>query len=262
MKLATWNVNSIRARKDRVLGWLDEHAPDILCLQETKVTDDLFCEDLFLVHELRTRGYQAVHHGQKTYNGVAILAREPLIEVTRGFDDGEPDEQARLIAATCAGIRVISAYTPNGKAVGSDKFAYKLDWMKRLRVHLDRHCSPDLPVALCGDFNVAPEDRDVYDPAALAGQLLCSDVERDALQHLTDWGFVDAFRLHHQDAGLYSWWDYRQLAFPKKRGLRIDMIYLSKALASRCTGAMIDREARKGKGPSDHAPVLVELRDV
>lgn len=262
MKLATWNVNSIRARKERLLGWLDQHAPDILCLQETKVTDEVFCEDPVLLQELRARGYEAAHHGQKTYNGVAILARQPLLDVTRGMGDGEPDEQARLIAATCAGIRVISAYIPNGKAVGSDKFAYKLGWLKRLRAYLDRHGAPDLPVALCGDFNVAPEDRDVYDPAALAGQLLCSDDERDALRHITDWGLVDAFRLHHQEAGLYSWWDYRQLAFPKKRGLRIDMIYLSTSLAGRCIGAMIDREARKGKGPSDHAPVVVELADM
>lgn len=261
MKLATWNVNSIRARKERVLDWLDSHAPDVLCMQETKTTDELFFEDGFLVEALRTRGYHAVHHGQKTYNGVAILAREPLTDVSRGFGDGELDEQARLIAATCAGIRVISAYIPNGKAVDSDKYTYKLAWMSRLRRYLDRDCALDSPVVLCGDFNVAPEDRDVYDPAALAGQLLCTEAERDALQHVVGWGLADAFRLHHQEAGLYSWWDYRQLAFPKKRGLRIDMIYLSQPLVSRCVGAMIDREARKGKGPSDHAPVLIELAD-
>ena len=259
MKLATWNVNSIRARQERVLAWLGEHEPDVLCMQETKATDALFLDEPFVTHELRARGYEAVHHGQKTYNGVAILARQPLGEVARGLDDGVADEQARLIAATCAGVRVISVYVPNGKAVGSDKYAYKLAWMKRLRAYLDRHCSPEQPVVLCGDFNVAPEARDVYDPEALAGDILCSDAERDALQHIVDWGLVDAFRLHHEEPGLYSWWDYRQLAFPKKRGLRIDMVYLSKPLAERCTGAAIDREARKGKGPSDHAPVVVEL---
>jgi exodeoxyribonuclease-3 len=254
MKVATWNINSIRARRDRLLGWLDEHKPDVLCLQETKVTDELFP-----MEDLREHGYHAVFHGQKTYNGVAILSREPGGDAHRGFGDGQPDDEARLIAATCGGVRVISVYVPNGKDVGTDKYRYKLDWMKRLRAYLDEHARPDQPLVLAGDFNVAPDDRDVYDPSRFQGHLLCSDAERAALSRIVDWGLTDSFRLHHEDPGLYSWWDYRQLAFPKNRGLRIDMLYISAPLTERCTAAMIDRQARKGKGPSDHAPVIMEL---
>jgi exodeoxyribonuclease-3 len=256
MKLATWNVNSVRARKERVWAWLDAHAPDVLCLQETKVVDDAFPLD-----ELGERGYDAAVHGQKTYNGVAILSRLPLADIARGFDDGEPDEQARLVAATVGGIRVISAYVPNGKEVGHEKYQYKLAWMERLHAFLARTCDPDQPVFLCGDFNVAPEDRDIWDPALWEGKILCSDAERAALQKIVDWGFVDAFRLHHEEGGLYSWWDYRQLAFPKGRGLRIDFAFITRPLADRCSDAVIDRDARKGKQPSDHAPVVVTLSD-
>lgn len=256
MKVATWNVNSIRARKERLLAWLDEHKPDALCLQETKITDDAFPAD-----EIREHGYHAIFHGQKTYNGVAILTREPVDNTTCGFGDGDPEDQARIIAGTYRGIRIVSVYVPNGKAVGTDKYHYKLEWMKRFRAYMDRCHDPNQPVIMCGDFNVAPEDRDVYNPKAWAGHVLCSDAERAALAHLVAWGFTDAFRLHHQEPGLYSWWDYRQLAFPKNLGLRIDMIYLSKPLVSRCTSAMIDRQARKGRTPSDHAPVIIELAE-
>lgn len=254
MKLATWNVNSIRARQERLLAWLDEHKPDLVCLQETKVTDDLFPHDA-----LREHGYHAAIHGQKTYNGVAILSREPLTDIQCGFDDGEPEPEARLIAASRGDKRIISVYVPNGKAVGTDKYQYKLGWMKRLRAYLDRCYRPDQAVALCGDFNVAPEDRDIYDPALWTGGILCSQPERDALQQMVDWGFVDAFRHHHGESGLYTWWDYRQLAFPRNRGLRIDMIYLSRPMLESCTAATVDRQARKGKQPSDHAPVIVEI---
>ena len=157
--------------------------------------------------------------------------------------------------------RVGIAYVPNGQSVGSEKYLYKLAWIARLRAYLDSHCSAEQPLMLCGDFNVAPEDRDLYDPDGMAGQILCSAAERAALAHVLDWGLSDAFRLHHPEPGLYSWWDYRQLAFPKNRGMRIDMIYVSAPLAPRCMAASIDRQARKGKGPSDHAPVVVELAE-
>jgi len=256
MKIATWNVNSIRARQERVFAWLDEHAPEVLCLQETKVVDEAFP-----FAELEEHGYRAVAHGQKTYNGVAILSRLPVADEARGMGDEVPDDQARLVAATVAGVRVISAYVPNGKEVGHDKYVYKLAWLERLISYLDRTCAPSSPVVLCGDFNVAPDDRDVWDPAAWEGQILCSDAERSALQKVVDWGFTDAFRLHHEERGLYSWWDYRQLAFPKGRGMRIDFAFITKPLVERCTDAVIDREARKGKQPSDHAPVVITLTD-
>jgi len=254
MKIATWNVNSIRARKERAWAWLDQHSPEVVCLQETKVVDDAFP-----LEELREHGYEAVIHGQKTYNGVAILSRLPLADEAKGFGDDVADEQARLIAATVAGIRVISAYVPNGKEVGHEKYEYKLAWLERLHSYLERNCDPSQPVVLCGDFNVAPDDRDVWDPALWAGGILCSDAERAALQKIVDWGLTDAFRQHHQEGGLYSWWDYRQLGFPKGRGLRIDFAFISQPLIDRCTEAVIDREARKGKQPSDHAPVVITL---
>jgi exodeoxyribonuclease-3 len=256
MKLATWNINSIRARQERLLAWLDQHQPDVVCLQETKVIDDGFP-----MAALVERGYSVAAHGQRTYNGVAILGREPLRDITRGFGDGEPDDAARLIAASYRDLRVISVYVPNGAGVSTDKYEYKLRWMQRLRAYLDRNCRPDQPVVLSGDFNVAPDDRDVYDPVRLAGHLMCTQAERQALERLVAWGFTDALRLHHDEPGLFSWWDYRQLAFPRNRGARIDMIYLSAPVAGRCTAASIDRQARKGKAASDHAPVVVELAD-
>ncbi len=254
MKLATWNVNSIRAREERLLRWLTTHRPDVLCLQELKVT-----EDAFPLLPIRSLGYHAAVHGQKTYNGVAILSREEPAEIERGFGDGGDDTQARLVAARVGSVRVVSAYVPNGQEVGSDKWAYKLDWLKRLRAWLDRRCSKGDLVAVCGDFNVAPEARDVCDPAAWEPSVLFHPGARAALEHVRAWGLVDAFRLHHDAPGLYSWWDYRMLAFPKNQGLRIDHVLLSEPLAARCTSALIDRNERKGKQPSDHAPVVVEV---
>jgi exodeoxyribonuclease III len=257
VKLATWNVNSIRARLDRVLAWLADRRPDVACLQETKVVDGDFPHA-----EVGALGYQLALHGQKTYNGVAILARRPLADVRTGFGDGEPeDAQARLVAATIDGVRVISVYAPNGQAPGSDKFAYKLAFFARLGRYLDGALSAGGPVALCGDFNVAPEDRDVHDPVAWAGQIHCSEPERAALAAVVGRGLSDALRHLRPDAGLYTWWDYRMLAFPKNRGLRIDHILVTPDLASRLVEVVIDREARKGKQPSDHAPVIATLRD-
>jgi exodeoxyribonuclease-3 len=254
VKLATWNVNSVRAREERLLRWLEANRPDALCLQELKVT-----EDGFPALSLGSLGYRAAVHGQKTYNGVAVLSKTEPSDVERGFGDGGDDAQARLVAARVGGVHVVSAYVPNGAGVGSDKWAYKLDWLRRLRAWLDRRFAKGDLVALCGDFNVAPEARDVCDPEAWESSVLFHPEARAALEHVRAWGLVDAFRLHHEEGGLYSWWDYRMLAFPKNRGLRIDHVFLSEPLAARCRAARIDRNERKGKQPSDHAPVVVEL---
>lgn len=252
MKIASWNVNSIRARLLRVLPWLSENAPDVLCLQETKVEDALFPRE-----DIERLGYRIALLGQKTYNGVAILVRgdEPT-QITCGFDDGVADEQARFIAATVRGVRIASLYVPNGQAVGSDKFAYKLAWLRRCRAWLCAHGQVAEPLVLCGDFNVAPEDRDVHDPAEWKDQVLCHPDERAGFAALLDWGLQDVVRRHRPEAGLFTWWDYRQLSFPRNRGLRIDHILATPTMAERSRDASIDRNARKGKEASDHAPVL------
>ena len=255
MKIATWNVNSIRKRLDRVIAWVGEHQPDVLCLQETKVEDDAFPRD-----ELESVGYHALCHGQKTYNGVALLGREPMLHPVKGFGDGGDDGQARFLVAEVDDLKVGTVYVPNGQEVGSEKFRYKLEWLGRWRRWLETSADTAAPLALCGDLNVAPEDRDVYDPAAWKDQVLCHPDERAALAKVCNWGLTDAFRLHHQEAGQYSWWDYRQLGFPRNLGLRIDMILCSAPLAARCTSVSIDRNARKGKEPSDHAPVIAEFK--
>jgi exodeoxyribonuclease-3 len=255
MKIASWNVNSIRKRLDRVIPWLADHRPDVLCVQETKVEDDAFPRA-----EIEAAGYQVLCHGQKTYNGVALLTREPARDPVRGFGDGVQDDQARFLVASVGQVKVGTVYVPNGQAVGSEKFRYKLDWLGRWRKWLDGHADRDAELALCGDLNVAPDDRDVYDPEAWKDQVLCHPDERAALAEVCRWGLVDTFRQHHPEPGVYSWWDYRQLGFPKNHGLRIDMILCSGALASRSTGVTIDREARKGKNPSDHAPVIAEFK--
>ena len=251
MKIATWNVNSIRARHTRVLEWIRAQRPDVLCLQETKVTDADFPTE-----EFRALGYHMAVHGQKTYNGVAILAGAPLVDVVPGFDDGVEDQEARLLGASAGGVRVYSLYVPNGKIVGSAAYAAKLLWLERVRGLLARRHRPTELLALCGDFNIAPEERDVHDPAFWQGQVLFHPTARQALGRLCEFGLVDTLRLHHAEGGLYSWWDYRQLAFPKNAGVRIDHVLASRALAERCQDAWIDREARKGPTPSDHAPVV------
>ena len=254
MKIATWNVNSIRARLERLLAWLDRHSPDVVCLQELKVADGDFP-----VEALAAAGYAAALHGQRTYNGVAILSKLPVSDVSKGFGDEALDAQARLVDARVGDLRVISAYFPNGGEVGSEKWAYKLAWMERLREYLAARAHPSEPLLLCGDVNVAPEDRDVANPDAWRDSVLCHPDARKALQRILDWGLVDTFRLHHADGGFYSWWDYRQLGFPRNDGLRIDHVLATESLAKRCTAAVIDRDARKGKQPSDHAPVLAEF---
>ncbi|HTQ01559.1 MAG TPA: exodeoxyribonuclease III [Casimicrobiaceae bacterium] len=257
MLLAAWNVNSLSVRLPRLLAWLAANRPDVVCLQETKLADEKFP-----ARELAAAGYAAHFAGQKTYNGVALLAQEALHvgDVAIGIP-GFPDEQKRVIAATVAGMRVVGVYVPNGQAVGSEKYRYKLDWYAALAGMLRGELARHPALAVGGDFNVAPEDRDVHDPALWAGQVLCSEPERAAFRALLAVGLADSFRLFDQPEKTFSWWDYRMLAFPKNHGLRIDHILLSPPLAARCTASRIDRNARKGEKPSDHAPVLVELRD-
>ena len=253
MKVATWNVNSVKARKERLLSWLSRHAPDVLCLQELKTEAPGFPHE-----EVKAAGYHAAVLGQKTYNGVAVLTREEPTDVASGFGDGGDESQARFVAVSVSGLRVASVYVPNGQEVGSDKWRYQLDWLGRLSAWVGRQ-PEGTPLVLCGDFNVAPDDRDVADPAAWADTVLCHPEVRSAYGAVTAHGLSDAFRLHHAEGGLYSWWDYRMLAFPKNDGLRIDHVLLAGALAGRCAGAFIDRDERKGKLPSDHAPVVAEL---
>jgi exodeoxyribonuclease-3 len=254
MKLATWNVNSIRAREERLVRWLTLRRPDVLCLQELKVT-----EDVFPLVPLQALGYHAAVHGQRTYNGVAVLSRVEPSAVERGFGDGCDETHSRIVTARIGDVHVVSAYVPNGQEVGSEKWAYKMEWMGRLRAWLDRRFARTDLVALCGDFNVAPEARDVHDPARWEASVLFHPDARAALEGVRAWGLVDAFRLHHQEPGFFTWWDYRMLAFPRKEGLRIDHVLLSEPLAARCSSAFIDRDERKGKQPSDHAPVVVEI---
>jgi len=254
MKIATWNVNSIRSRLDRLSVWLQKTAPDVVCLQELKVTNEQFPHEA-----IQAVGYHAAVHGQKTYNGVAILSRtEPKhVEIgMAGFDDA----QSRLLSAEIEGVRVASVYVPNGQVVGSDKYAYKLEWLRRLKGHLESRYRPGDPLVLCGDFNIARDERDVARPAAWAGSVLFHETARQALEELLAWGLVDVVRKHHPDEQLYSWWDYRMLSFPKNDGLRIDYLLATESLAARSTSAAIDREERKGEKPSDHAPVVAEFR--
>lgn len=251
MRIITWNVNSIRTRLERLLGVLERHEPDVVCLQELKVVDENFPE-----LELKRAGYHSAVLGQKTYNGVAILSKGEPANVSRSLDD---DAQARLIVADCGDIRVFSVYVPNGGSVGSEKWEYKLGWLSRLRRYLDSREDPQRPLALCGDFNVAPDDKDVKNPEKWKDSVLCHGEARAALQNVVDWGLVDAFRAKHPDGGIYSWWDYRMLGFPKNDGLRIDGVYVTEPLANRIEAAEIDRNERKGKQPSDHAPVIIDL---
>jgi len=250
MKIATWNVNSIRARQERLLAWLQKTEPDVVCLQEIKVADEPFPHEA-----IQAAGYHATVHGQKTYNGVAILSRTKPSNVERGMADGGDDSQARLLRAEIDGIQAISAYVPNGEMVGSAKYAYKLDWMRRLRAYLEQRFTPAVPLALCGDFNVARDDGDVARPDAWADTVLFHPQIRDAMEQLLSWGLIDVFRQHHPEGGFYSWWDYRMLAFPKNDGLRLDYILATERLAAGSTSAEIDRQQRKGEKPSDHAPV-------
>lgn len=250
MRIYTWNVNSVKARFDRLMNWLEVNQPDVLCLQELKAIDDDFPYE-----EVSQLGYFAAVHGQATYNGVAILSRSPQDDVVRNMDDGVDDDQSRLIAATIDGVRVVCVYVPNGGNLGSDKWDYKLAWYARLRSWLKARCDPAQKVVLCGDFNVAPDARDVAKPEAWGDSVLCVPEARAALQRVVDWGFVDTLRQHTDAPEIYSWWDYRRMGFQRGDGLRIDMVYASAPMAAACTGFFVDREERKRPRPSDHCPV-------
>ena len=254
MKLATWNVNSLAVRLPQLLDWLRANPVDALVLQETKLTDDKFP-----FAEIEAAGYQSSWHGQRTYNGVALLSRTAPAQVQRnipGFDD----EQARVIGATVGELRIVGAYFPNGQSPESDKFQYKLRWIEALRDWLRAELATNPRLVLMGDFNIAPEDRDVYDPVAWAGQIHCTPEEREHFRQLLALGMVDAFRLFEQPPKSWSWWDYRNLAFRKNQGLRIDHILVSTSLQPQVAACVIDKLPRKNERPSDHAPVIVELR--
>lgn len=251
LQVATWNVNSIRARLPRLLAWLERRKPDIVCLQETKVTDEEFCHA-----DLGPLGYHCLAFGEKTYNGVAILSREEPTEVRRGLPDDEEGAQRRFLAATFGPLRVIDVYVPNGGEVGLPAYEFKLAWMARLAAHLRQAYDPTTQLLLCGDFNVAPADPDVWDPALWRDRILFSEPEKQAFRTVLDWGFVDSLREQHPDEKVFTFWDYRAGAFHRGWGLRIDHILLSRPLAARCLSVEVDREERKGAKPSDHAPVV------
>jgi exodeoxyribonuclease-3 len=258
VRIATWNVNSLNARMPRVEQWLADVEPDVLCIQETKLADGAFPAMAF-----QTLGYDSVHHGDGRWNGVAVLSRVGLEDPLVGFaPDLEPDTDTRLVSATCGGVRVTSVYVPNGRAVDDPHYQYKLSWLQRLRGHLDATCDPDGDVVVCGDFNIAPEDIDVWDRAAFEGSTHVTEPEREALAHVRDWGLVDVFRQRYPDVeGLFSYWDYTAGRFHKRQGMRIDYVLASTPLAARSTLDLVDRNARKGTKPSDHAPVVAEFAD-
>lgn len=255
MKIATWNVNSLRVRLPQVLDWLAQHGTDILCLQETKTVDEDFPE-----REIRDAGYNVVYSGQKTYNGVAILSRTHVRDAFAGIP-GSDDPQRRLLAATVGRVRVVNVYVPNGQEVGSEKYRYKLEWLARLQDYLLTELGEHRELVLLGDFNIAPEDRDVHDPDLWRGKVLCSDKERKALRSITEIGLSDTFRKFDQTAEIFTWWDYRAAAFRRNRGLRIDHILCSGPLYERCIRCTVDKEPRKGERPSDHAPLTAEFSD-
>ena len=257
MKIASWNVNSLRMRFPQLMEWLKAAHPDVVCLQETKVTDEEFP-----AWELSVAGYESAFWGEAAYNGVAILSREPLADVKLGLAGEDEPVQRRLISGRLGGITIIDVYIPNGQSVGSDKYLYKLEWLDRLARQLEERHDPAEPLVLCGDFNIAPEDRDVYDPEGMRGSIMFSDEEHQALRRILDWGFVDTLRLHHQEGQLYSYWDYRTGAFRRNEGWRLDLILATGPLAPACTAAWIDLEPRRKDRPSDHTPVLAEFRPV
>jgi exodeoxyribonuclease-3 len=259
MRIASWNVNSIRARLPRLLPWLAEARPEVVCLQETKCVDGVFPFE-----PLQELGYEVVTHGQKTYNGVAILSRCGLEDVVRGFPDDGPEAERRVLGATIGDLMVLNLYVVNGKEVGSDKYAYKLDWLARLREFVDQHYPfrggrLTEKLVLTGDFNITFDDRDVHDPDAWRDKILCSEPERDALADLMALGLSDAFRKHEQNAGHFTWWDFRTRGFTGNRGLRIDHFLMSDEALADCTGVRVDLDARDGEKPSDHAPVIATL---
>ena len=254
MLIATWNVNSLKARLPRVQQWILENKPDVLCIQETKMKDAVFPSLVF--HEM---GYESAHFGQGQWNGVAILSKVGLDNVINNFAVGEPDGEARIISADCGGITVVCVYVPNGRELEHDHYQYKLRWMKQLKQHVVKIAKPQGDVIVTGDFNIAPDDIDVWDPAALVGSTHVSAPEREVLNDLCAWGLTDIYRDQHPEPKLFSWWDYRDGGFHKNHGMRIDLLLVSESVAKRTKMTVVDRNARKGEKPSDHAPVVMEL---
>ena len=259
MRIATWNVNSIRTREDRVLVWLEENAPDVICMQETKTVDDAFPRDGF-----EALGYQLATYGQPTYNGVAIASKLPIEDVAIGLPLNG-DEDARGIAATIGGVRIAGLYVPNGRRLDAEHYQYKLKWLDALRDWLVEHCDPSQPLVLAGDFNIAPDDRDVHDPTEREGTVMNSEAVRTRFQRLLDWGLTDSLRATTDKAGIYTWWDYRAGAFRFNKGLRIDLMLVTEPIQSRIEAVTTnrdDRKVRKGvEKPSDHIPVVLDLAD-
>jgi len=253
MRVATWNVNSLKARMPRVEEWLAYASPDVLCLQETKLADSAFPALAF-----SALGYESAHHGAGQWNGVAILSRVGLVDVVPGTGDPALGE-GRVVAGTCGGVRVMSVYVPNGRSLDSDQYREKLAWLSGLRSLLEKEADPASPLVICGDWNVAPDDRDVYDPVKFVGATHVSEPERAAFDELRAWGLVDAFRVVYDQERLYTWWDYRAGDFHNHRGMRIDLAMVTAPLAQRVIRALIDRNARKGKQPSDHAPMFIDF---
>lgn len=249
--VVTWNVNSINARLERLLAFLKRESPDYLCLQELKCPNDKYPYEA-----ITNAGYHSVVFGQKAYNGVAVLSKKPTTIQSTNFLDQDADQSARFMTVDTGDFKILNAYVPNGQSVDSEKFPYKLNWLARARAYLDIHLNPSDPIVLVGDFNIAPDDRDVYDPIAWKNHIHCTPQERDALARLLSFGFIDTMRMFQQGAGIFSWWDYRDGSFIQNKGLRIDMIYATPSLAMRCKSVRIDMDERRGEKPSDHAPVI------
>lgn len=255
MKIATWNVNSINIRLDQLLDWLGRAEIDVACLQETKCVDENFP-----FQPINDAGYKVEFFGQKSYNGVAILSKHEMTNVQKNFPDDDEESPKRLIAATINGVRIVNTYIPNGTELWTDKYTFKLDWLQRLRRYFDETCDLNSDVLLCGDFNVAPEELDVWSVPQWEGKLHFSKPERAAIHYVKQWGFIDVFRKINGDAQEFSWWNYREGAWQRNRGLRIDHIWTSPALAKKCSGCWIDKEPRSSERPSDHTPVVAEFQ--
>ncbi len=255
MLVASWNVNSLAVRLPQLTEWIMAVNPDVICLQETKLIDEKFPQA-----ELAALGYNFEFFGEKTYNGVAIISRLPLQNVVKGFLEEEEPRAKRFIEAKIGDVYILNVYIPNGQRVGSEKYEYKLKWLHSLQKHLDNQHKSESKLLLCGDFNIAPHDLDVYKPSEVQGTIMVSDVERNKLEEIRKWGFVDAFRMHNGEGGLFSWWHYRMGAFRRNMGFRIDHIWVTESLSHDCVRSWIDKDPRKAERPSDHAPILAEFK--
>jgi exodeoxyribonuclease-3 len=254
MLLATWNINSINARVSHIQQFLENYSPDILCMQETKVVDEKFPRELFT-----DLGYEIEIYGEKSYNGVAIASKNSMEDIVKGFTVEIAAGSKRLLGVTVGDVKILNLYIPNGQAVGSEKYHYKLEWLCALKKHIEEHYTPDDSLVICGDFNIAPEDRDVYKADEWRERIMASTEERQHLESIKEFGFIDVFRKHHDEAGLFTWWDYQAGAFRRNMGFRIDHVWTTESLAEQCSAVMIAREMRELEKPSDHAPVLAEF---